>query len=137
MLFSGLGQQKHYIDSRLTYHASRSAMVGGMSGGYVPGLTNTWPSYGAVTSPGGYPASAYLGYNTGLASQATSYSASALTSYTGSGALDPSSLGLVTSGASGPASGSTGLTSDSASPAGNHHLMSLELLTDTGFPPVT
>ena len=59
-------------------------MVGGMSGGYVPGLANTWPSYGAVTSPGGYPASAYLGYNTGLASasQATSYSASALTSMT-------------------------------------------------------
>ena len=137
MLFSGLGQQQHYFDSRLTYHASRSAMVGGMSGGYVPGLANTWPSYGAVTSPGGYPASAYLGYNTGLASQATSYSASALTSYTGSGALDPSSLGLVTSGTSGSASGSTGLTSDSASPAGNHHLMSLELLTDTGFPPVT
>ena len=133
MLFSGLGQQQHYFDSRLTYHASRSAMVGGMSGGYpgVPGLTNTWPSYGAVTGASGYPASAYLGYNTGLGSGSqTSYSASALAAspYTGAPGLDQvTSLGLVTSGASGPASGSTGLTSDSASPAGKHHHKSISL----------
>ena len=125
MLFSGLGQQQHYFDSRLTYHASRSAMVQGMSGGYVPGLANTWPSYGVTGAASGYPASAYLGYNTGLSSAGsqTSYSASALASpYTGT-SLDPGSLGLVTSGTSGPATGSTGLTSDSASPAGKHHHM--------------
>ena len=98
-------------------------MVQGMSGGYVPGLANTWPSYGVTGAASGYPASAYLGYNTGLSSAGsqTSYSASALASpYTGT-SLDPGSLGLVTSGTSGPASGSTGLTSDSASPAGIHH----------------
>ena len=108
-------------------------MVGGMSGGYpgVPGLTNTWPSYGAVTS-GGYPASAYLGYNTGLGSSGqTSYSASALAAgspYTGLPDQVTSLSGLVTSGGtSGPASGSTGLTSDSASPAGKHHHMSVDI----------
>ena len=137
MLFSGLGQQQHYFDSRLTYHASRSAMVQGMSGGYVPGLANTWPSYGVTGAASGYPASAYLGYNTGLSSAGsqTSYSASALASpYTGS-SLDPGTLGLVTSGTSGPASGSTGLTSDSASPAGKHHHISVDT-SDVTIKPV-
>ena len=52
------GQQQHYFDSRMTYHASRSAGLGMGAAGYP--LTNTW-GYQAS-----YPASAYLGYNTGL-----------------------------------------------------------------------
>ena len=132
-MLSGLGQQQHYFDSRLTYHASRSAMGVGMSGGY-PGLTNTWPSYQAATA--GYPASAYLGYNTAVAGAGvTSYSASSALPSPYSGGLDPGSLGLVSSGAgSGP--GSAALTSDSASPAGNDqsHLADISINTDGGFP---
>ena len=50
------GQQPHFFDSRLTYHASRSAMVGAMGAGYP--LSQNW-GYNNYSS--------YLGYNTGAA----------------------------------------------------------------------
>ena len=48
------GQQQHFFDSRLTYHASRSAVGVAMGGGYGP-LTQNW-GYNNYSS--------YLGYNT-------------------------------------------------------------------------
>ena len=94
-----LGQQQHYFDSRLTYHASRSAMGVGMGAAGYP-LSNTW---GYQTS---YPASAYLGYNS-----ASAYGSS-LSGYTSS-VLDPGALLSTPTGA-----GTGAITSDSASPAG-------------------
>ena len=132
VVFNGLGQQQHYFDSRLTYHASRSAMGVGMGAAGYP-LTNTWAHQYQTA---GYPASAYLGYNTAVAGAGvTSYSASSALPSPYSGGLDPGSLGLVSGGAaSGP--GSAALTSDSASPAGNDqsHLADISINTDGGFP---
>ena len=69
------GQQQHFFDSRLTYHASRSAMGVAMGAGYP--LTQNW-GYNNYSS--------YLGYNTGAAGL-SSYQ-TPLTSYT-SPLLDP------------------------------------------------
>ena len=113
-MLSGLGQQQHYFDSRLTYHASRSAMGVGMSGGY-PGLTNTWPSYQAATA--GYPASAYLGYNSAAAAPGLAYSSS-LAGYTSS-VIDPGSLLPATTGTAGT------LPSDTTSPTGKSTIIFL------------
>ena len=64
------GQQPHFFDSRLTYHASRSAMVGAMGAGYP--LSQNW-GYNNYSS--------YLGYNTGTAATLPGYSQPALSSY--------------------------------------------------------
>ena len=63
------GQQPHFFDSRLTYHASRSAMVGAMGAGYP--LSQNW-GYNNYSS--------YLGYNTGAATL-PGYTQPAISSY--------------------------------------------------------
>ena len=96
------GQQQHYFDSRLTYHASRSAMGVGMGAAGYP-LTNSW---GYQTS---YPASAYLGYNSAGMAGAAAYTSS-LSGYTSS-VIDP----LLSTSATG---GTGTISSDTtASPA--------------------
>ena len=93
------GQQQHYFDSRLTYHASRSAMGVGMGAAGYP-LTNSW---GYQTS---YPASAYLGYNSAGMAGAAAYTSS-LSGYTSS-VIDPL---LTSSGTPGTLSSDTGHSS--------------------------
>ena len=100
------GQQQHYFDSRLTYHASRSAMGVGMGAAGYP-LTNSW---GYQTS---YPASAYLGYNSAGMAGAAAYTSS-LSGYTSS-VIDP----LLTSSTPGTLSSDTG---HSVSPASGETL---------------
>ena len=63
------GHQPHFFDSRLTYHASRSAMVGAMGAGYP--LSQNW-GYNNYSS--------YLGYNTG-APTLPGYTQPAISSY--------------------------------------------------------
>lgn len=63
------GQQPHFFDSRLTYHASRSAMVGAMGAGYP--LSQNW-GYNNYSS--------YLGYNSGTATL-PGYTQPAISSY--------------------------------------------------------
>ena len=101
-----LGQQQHYFDSRLTYHASRSAMGVGMGAAGYPGLANTW---GYQTS---YPASAYLGYN-------SSYSSSLAAGYSSS-VIDPGALITPSAGTVPGTQASGALGSDTASPAGKY-----------------
>ena len=72
------GQQPHFFDSRLTYHASRSAMVGAMGAGYNP-LSQNWGSYNNYSS--------YLGYNTGPTATLPGYAQPGLSSYPS--VLDP------------------------------------------------
>ena len=72
------GQQPHFFDSRLTYHASRSAMVGAMGAGYNP-LSQNWGSYNNYSS--------YLGYNTGATATLQGYTQPAIGSYPS--VLDP------------------------------------------------
>ena len=74
--FTVSGQQQHFFDSRLTYHASRSAMVGAMGAGYP--LSQNW-GYNNYSS--------YLGYNTGAATL-PGYTQPSISSY-------PSSLDTV------------------------------------------
>ena len=105
VVFNGLGQQQHYFDSRLTYHASRSAMGVGMGAAGYP-LTNTWAHQYQTA---GYPASAYLGYNS-AAAPGLAYSSS-LAGYTSS-VIDPGSLLPATTGTAGT------LPSDTTSPTG-------------------
>ena len=97
------GQQQHYFDSRLTYHASRSAMGVGMGAAGYP-LTNSW---GYQTS---YPASAYLGYNSAGMAGAAAYTSS-LSGYTSS-VIDPL---LTTSGTAGTGTISSDTTASPAS----------------------
>ena len=60
IFFSVLGQQQHFFDSRLTYHASRSAVGVAMGAAGYP-LANNW----------GYQNySSYLGYNSGVVGSA-------------------------------------------------------------------
>ena len=106
VVFNGLGQQQHYFDSRLTYHASRSAMGVGMGAAGYP-LTNTWAHQYQTA---GYPASAYLGYNSAAAAPGLAYSSS-LAGYTSS-VIDPGSLLPATTGTAGT------LPSDTTSPTG-------------------
>merc|ERR550539_293192 len=96
-------QQQHYFDSRLTYHASRSAMGVGMGAAGYP-LTNSW---GYQTS---YPASAYLGYNSAGMAGAAAYTSS-LSGYTSS-VIDPL---LTTSGTAGTGTISSDTTASPAS----------------------
>ena len=114
VVFNGLGQQQHYFDSRLTYHASRSAMGVGMGAAGYP-LTNTWAHQYQTA---GYPASAYLGYNS-AAAPGLAYSSS-LAGYTSS-VIDPGSLLPATTGTAGT------LPSDTTSPTGKSTISLFEL----------
>lgn len=91
------GQQQHFFDSRLTYHASRSA-VGVAMGAAGYGLSNNW-GYNNYSS--------YLGYGAGgvVGSSVTGYQPSSLAGY-GSPVIDP----LLT--------GASTVSSDTTSPAG-------------------
>lgn len=91
-------QQQHFFDSRLTYHASRSAVGVAMgAAGYGP-LTNNW-GYNNYSS--------YLGYGAGgvVGSSVAGYQPSSLAGY-GSPVLDP----LLT--------GAAPISSDTTSPSG-------------------
>ena len=93
IFFSVLGQQQHFFDSRLTYHASRSA-VGVAMGAVGYPLANNW----------GYQNySSYLGYNSGVVGSAYQ---TPLSSY-GSPVLDP----LLSTG-------TAPVSSDTTSPSG-------------------
>ena len=120
VVFNGLGQQQHYFDSRLTYHASRSAMGVGMGAAGYP-LTNTWAHQYQTA---GYPASAYLGYNS-AAAPGLAYSSS-LAGYTSS-VIDPGSLLPATTGTAGT------LPSDTTSPTGKSTISLLEYFVITFF----
>ena len=71
------GQQQHFFDSRLTYHASRSAVGVAMGAAGYP-LANNW----------GYNNYSYLGYNTGVGMTSPTYQTPSLASY-GTAVLDP------------------------------------------------
>ena len=100
-LISVLGQQQHFFDSRLTYHASRSAVGVAMGAAGYP-LANNW-GYNNYSS--------YLGYNSGVVGSAYQ---TPLASY-GSPVIDP----LLSTG-------TAPVSSDTTSPSGNVESLSRE-----------